>query len=286
VGTRLEQILASASAVKPFPRVAQQALALLDDPMVSSAKLSSVVSLDAGVTAAVLKAANSAAYARSRQVDDLKQALALLGNAKFRELIFASASAPFLAASQPGYHLAPGSLWRHSVATSVLAEQLASQAKLELRSGLLFTAGLLHDLGKSVLSQFVEREAAEITRLVQAGQTFLEAERQVLGVHHAELGAQVAERWNFSRELVELIRFHHEPHLRPESKPLAALHVAAVVSELTTVTGSADAFSQKADERAVKLLGLHRTDLEAAVAEAHVRLTQAEALLAMAPVRS
>lgn len=287
MGTHVDQILASASAVKPFPKVAQQALSLLDDPMVSAGKLSDVISLDAGVTAAVLKAANSAAFARARRVDDLKQALGLLGNSRFRELVFASASAPFLAASQPGYHLTEGNLWRHSVATSLLAEQLAREARLEVAGGLLFTAGLLHDIGKSVLNQYVEAAAAEIQRVVkEQGKTFLEAELQVLGVHHAELGARLAERWNFSPALVELIRFHHEPHLRPESKPLAALHLAAVLSELTFVTGGVDAFAQKGDERCVKLLGLHRKDLEAAVAEVHFKLAQAEALLSMAPVKN
>ncbi len=250
--------------------------------MVSAGKLVEVISLDAGVTAAVLKAANSASLARTRPVDDLKQALALLGNARFRELVFASASAPFLASGQAGYQLSPGELWRHSVATSLLAEQLARQAKLEV-GGTLFTAGLLHDLGKSVLSQYVEAGAADILSLVKQGRSFLEAELEVLGMHHAELGAQVAERWNFGPELVELIRFHHEPEARPQSKPLAALHVANALCQLSGVSSGVDGLAQRGHDASVKLLGLTRKDLEASLAELHSRLAQAEALVAMAP---
>lgn len=154
----VERILASAAALKPFPKVAQRALALLDDPLVSATKLVDVIALDAALTVAVLKVANSASFARTRQVADLKQALALLGNARFRELVFASAAVPFLSAAHAGYQLSAGELWRHSVATALLAQQLAKQAGLPEAGSMLFTAGLLHDLGKSILSQYVQSE--------------------------------------------------------------------------------------------------------------------------------
>ncbi len=283
--TCVEQILSGAAALKPFPKVAQRALALLDDPLVGAGKLVEVVSLDAAVTAAVLKAANSATYGRTRPVDDLKQALALLGNTRFRELVFASASAPFLAAAQPGYQLSAGELWRHGVATSLLAEHLARLAKLEL-GDVLFTAGLLHDLGKVVLSQFVEAGAGDITSLVKReGRSFLAAEEAVLGINHAELGARIAERWNFSPQLVELIRYHHQPEARPTSKPLAALHVANALCELAGVTTGVDGLAQRSHEASVKLLGLGRREVEGALAELPLKLAQAEALLAMAPRR-
>jgi putative nucleotidyltransferase with HDIG domain len=280
VNPRVDQILASAAALRPFPKVAQRALALLDDPMVSAGKLVEVISLDAAVTASVLKAANSAAFGRARQIDDLRQALTLMGNARFRELVFASASAPFLSAGQGGYQLAPGDLWRHSVATSLLAEHLAKVAGLELR-GVLFTAGLLHDLGKVVLSQFVEAGAADILARVKQGSSFLEAELEVLGLHHAELGARMAEKWNFSPELIELIRYHHEPSRLPESKPLAALHVANALCELSGVTSGVDGLAQRSDDSSVRLLGLTRKDLEGAMAELHMGLAHAESLLQM-----
>ena len=283
---RVEQILASAAALRPFPKVAQRALALLDDPMVSAGKLVEVISLDAALTAAVLKAANSATFARTRQVDDLKQALSLLGNGRFRELVFASAAAPFLSSSQVGYQLSPGDLWRHSVATSLLAQELAKRSKLDA-GPLLFTAGLLHDLGKAVLSEYVEAGAGDILTLVKTkGRTFLEAELEVLGMHHAELGARVAERWNFSPEMVELIRFHHEPELRPQSKPLAALHVANALTQLSGVSAGVDGLQQRSHEASVKLLGLTRKDLEASLAELHSKLAAAESLVGMAPPRA
>lgn len=282
----VERILASAAALKPFPKVAQRALALLDDPLVSATKLVDVISLDAALTVAVLKAANSAALARTRQVADLKQALALLGNARFRELVFASAAVPFLSAAHAGYQLSAGELWRHSVATALLAQQLARQAALPPEDvATLFTAGLLHDLGKSILSQYVQAGTGDIMALVkEQGRSFLDAELAVLGMHHAELGALVAERWNFAPGLVELIRYHHEPELKPDSKPLAALHVANALTQLFGVSTGVDGLIQRGHEASVKALGLTRKDLEVALAELPGKLGEADSLLQMAPV--
>jgi putative nucleotidyltransferase with HDIG domain len=280
----VERILASAAALKPFPRVAQRALALLADPLVSATKLVEVIQLDAALTVAVLKAANSAALARTRQVVDLKQALSLLGNARFRELVFASAAVPFLSSEQAGYHLSAGELWRHGVATALLAQQLAKDAGLENVSSTLFTAGLLHDLGKSVLSQYVAEGARDIMALVEGeGRSFIEAEREVLGMHHAELGAQLAERWNFAPELVELIRYHHEPERQPDSRPLAALHLANALTQLVGVSTGIDGLVQRGHDASARLLGLTRKQVEAAFAELPQGLEEADALLQLAP---
>ena len=274
-------ILASAGSLKPFPKAAQRVLELLQDPLVSAGKLVEVLGLDAGLTTAVLKAANSVAMRRSRQVDDVRQALSVMGNERFRELVFASASVGFLQGGQEGYQLSPGDLWKHSVATSLMAEVVARLAGLP-KLPVLFTAGLLHDLGKGVLGHFVKGSAGQILLKVHEGGAFLEAERAVLGIDHAELGARIVERWNFSPEMAELIRYHHAPGERPESKPLAVLHVAQALSELYGVGPGADALAQRADEGAVKLLGLRRKDLEAAMAELHQKLAEAEALLGLA----
>jgi putative nucleotidyltransferase with HDIG domain len=281
VSRTIDTILASAATLKPFPKVAVRALELLEDPLVSAGRLVEVLALDATLTATMLKAANSAAVRRSRHVDDLKQALAMLGNQRFRELVFASASVEYLSGNQDGYQLTTGDLWRHSVATSLMVEILRQAAGLPANPA-LFTAALLHDLGKAVLSSYVEAEGKTILALVAQGQTFLDAERVVLGVDHAELGALIVERWNFSPELASLIRYHHTPEARATSKPLAVLHVANVLSQLYGMGPGVDALAQRTTDAPVELLGLTRRQLEASLAELHEKLTQADTLLEMA----
>lgn len=277
----VEKILTSASSLKPFPKVAQKALALLDDPNVSASKLVEVIELDGPLTATVLRTVNSAYHARAQRTDNLKQALAFLGNKPFREIVFASASVGFLSSEQPGYDLSAGDLWRHSVATSQMTQILCEMVK-RTPSAALFTAALLHDIGKSVLTTYVADKTALILEEVKKGRSFFEAEQAVLEMDHAELGARIAEGWKFSPEMVELIRFHHQPERRPESHEVAILYLANVLCQLYGLGGGIDGLAQRAYGSVLVKLGLKHRDLEVAVAELHGRLEKTQALLGLA----
>jgi putative nucleotidyltransferase with HDIG domain len=280
VPSPVAEILASAAKLQPFPKVAQKALELLENPDVSATKLVQVIELDAHLTAAVLRTVNSAFHALPQRVDNLKQALTYLGNGPFRELIFGTASAPFLASGQQGYDLSPGDLWRHSVAVSLMTQVLCE--RLERKPGpALFTAALLHDLGKAVLSSFVHDRTVPILELVKKGVSFLEAERTVLEMDHAELGARIAEGWNFSPQMVELIRYHHEPERRPESAEVAILYLSNLVCQLYGLGGGVDALAMKGQGSVLVKLNLKLKDVEAAMAELHVRLAKAESMLSL-----
>lgn len=276
----LDDIMASAASLRPFSKVAHKALALLEDPDVSVARLLEVISLDTALTAAALKAANSARYGRPQGVDTLKQALSLLGNQVFKEIVFVSASAPVLGSEQPGYDLSAGDLWKHSVATSLMTQVLCERVK-HVPGSALFSAGLLHDLGKSVLGTYVHERASQVQEEVRRGRTFLEAERAVLGVDHAELGARIAEAWSFSPAMVELIRYHHEPDARPDSLDVAILSLANLLCQMYGLGGGADGLVQRASKSVLVRLDLHHRDVEAVLAELHVRTARAAGLLAL-----
>lgn len=274
----VEQILKAASKLPPFPRVAQRVLDLLKDPLVSASQLVEVVQLDPGLTANCLKAVNTAFYGLPRSVDNLGQALTFLGNARFIEVVLNSASLELLRDGQPGYELPQGELWRHSLATALLTQILAQRAKLKPSSA-LYTAALLHDIGKVALGSFVGDKTAEILKLVEAGSSFLEAERKVLGLDHARLGGKIALDWRFSREMVELIAFHHEPEQRPGSLEVAILYLANLVCQMMGIGGGVDGLAYRGRTAVMELLSLKEKDLERAMADLHEHLVRAESLL-------
>lgn len=280
----VQQILATANKLQPFPQVAQKALALLDDPDVGVNKLVEVIELDANLTATVLRAVNSAHYALRQRVDNVRQALAYLGNKPFRELVFASASAQFMTSGQLGYDMSPGDLWRHSIAVSLMTQVISERVSWKPGPA-LFTAALLHDIGKSVLTTFVQKEAQQILAMVKESGTFLEAEKAVLGMDHAELGGRIVENWRFSPQMVELIRFHHDPEGRPENTEVAILYLSNVLCQLYGLGSGVDGLHQKGHSSVLERLKLKQRDLEAALAELHVRLGKAEALLGLVPLK-
>jgi putative nucleotidyltransferase with HDIG domain len=108
-----------------------------------------------------------------------------------------------------GYELPPGDLWRHSIAVAIAAEAL-TKGKPGIGDD-IFTPALLHDAGKLVLGKFVKEDLAAIENIVAKGIPAAIAESMVLGVDHAEIGARVLQHWSFPRQVVNAVRWHHDP---------------------------------------------------------------------------
>ena len=276
--TMLKQIIASISELPPFPKVAQRLLTMTEDLEIGADKLAEVAQLDASITANMLKLVNSAMFTLPRRVDNMEQALAYLGTQKFRELLLTSFTSGMLAGSQPGYDMPAGELWKHSLATALMTKILAARAGHEPGPS-LYTAALLHDIGKVVLSNFIQEKIPEINELVKKGSSFLEAEQAALGLDHAKLGALIAKSWQFSDHMIYLIGYHHQPEERPEWKDLALLYLANVLCDLMGLGVGRHGLAIRSRENALRLLKLKQVDLEHAMLELHDKLGQAESLV-------
>jgi len=211
----IPQILKSLKNLPPFPMVAQRALLLLNKPEVSIQEMVEVVKFDPAITANILRISNSAYFGLRREIHSLHQALMLLGTQELLKIIIASGATRLFAGATPGYFPERRGLWRHSVSVALMTDLLARELSLGDRA-LGFTAGLLHDIGKLVLSLYVEKKFAEIMELVLTrGLAFQVAEKEILGTDHAEMGGEMARLWDFPDRLRLVIRFHHLD--KPES---------------------------------------------------------------------
>ncbi len=276
--TMLKEIVASISKLPPFPKVAQRLMSMTENLDIGADKLAEVVQLDAAITANMLKLVNSAIYTLPRRVDNMEQALAYLGTQKFRELILTSFTSGMLSDSQPGYDMPAGELWKHSLATALMTNILAARAGHEPGSA-LYTSALLHDIGKVVLSTFVQEKVPAILGLVDKGRSFLEAEQEVLGLDHAKLGALIAKTWKFTDDMIYLIGYHHQPEKKPEWKDLSILYLANVICGMMGLGVGVHGLAVRSKEDALRLLGLKQVDLEHSMVELHDRLGQAESMV-------
>ncbi|HIE03679.1 MAG TPA: HDOD domain-containing protein, partial [Candidatus Latescibacteria bacterium] len=128
-------------------------------------------------------------------------------------------------------------------------------------SGEAFTAGLLHDIGKLVMREHLKAEFLEVLGKVQQGKAFLEAERELLGVTHAEIGNWLAERWNFPAVLQEAILYHHDPGKARKEPMLAAIvHFADVICRHGRVGFSGDHVIPPLDEAVYDVLSPKLTE--------------------------
>jgi putative nucleotidyltransferase with HDIG domain len=161
------------------------------------------------------------------------------------------------------HDLDQGDLWRDSVVCALLSRIIAKRLNREA-SLAHFTAGLVHDIGKMVLSKFVKDYFEEIKSLTQKRElSFVEAEREVLGIDHAELGGRITEQWKFPCSIVSAVRYHHTPLLTSESDEVVQLvYLCDTVALMTGIGGGADALSYHAYEEVMKQCNLKEKDIE------------------------
>ncbi len=204
-------ILAKVRSVPSMPSVVVKLRKYLSDPEVSFEELAKVIEYDPGLTANLLQLANSAYFGWSRRIKTVKEAITRLGTNRIFQMVLCMSVAPLVRKPVKGYDMESDGLWQHSIATAICAEQLAKIKNIP-GSEEAFTAGLLHDMGKILLGTFVEVDDQPIKDLVtNEGLSFNEAERQVLGIDHAEAAAELLKYWKLPENVVAAARWHHSP---------------------------------------------------------------------------
>lgn len=205
----LHSIIASIDRLTPFPRIARRAFEIATDKDVSIDDLIDVVQYDQVITSKCLQLCNSSYFWIKEEVVSLRRAVVILGTLNIVKIILAHCiKIPEYTGAHDGYGLGEGELWRHSVSCAVLSGLLAGAAGLH-GDATLFTAALLHDVGKLVLSPFAEEKASEIEAMLKSGHSVIETEKALFEIDHAELGGMIAAGWNFPAILINSIREHH-----------------------------------------------------------------------------
>ena len=206
----IDDIVGGIETLAPVPPIATQILALAEDQDACMRKIADLIRHDPSTTANILKVCNSAYFGLVQKVESVQDALTLLGLDKVTELVLLNCLSNSLGGSQHGYGLGEGQLWRHAVTSAHVSVSLARRIGGDFNKHLLYTAALLKDIGKLVLSRYVAFTLEKINSLVDSqGFSFNEAEKSVIGISHEDLGAMVAERWSFSDRMVNIIRNHH-----------------------------------------------------------------------------
>jgi len=258
-----EAILARIDALPALPAAAYRLTRIIQDPDCRLKDVVDTIRFDSSVTAQLLRICNSAYYGLARRIVAVEDAVRLLGMSKVVQLALAAHARSLLSGTQAGYGLQAGALWMHSVGVA-LASQKIAQRSCGSAAATLFTAGLLHDIGKIVLNEHLADAYVRVAaRVVEEGLSFPDAEMAELGFTHAELGARVAERWQLPEEIVRSIRYHHTPsQLEPADPIVDAVHAADVVCLLMGVGGGDDGQMYRADAGAIQRLALDRSAIE------------------------
>ena len=251
--------------LEPMPVSLPRLAGILADPGSSMQEIVRIIEYDPALTANTLRMANSAAFAPRDAIVSVHDAVIRLGGGRVLQLAVGDRMKTYMGSSCTAYRLGEKELWRHSVTAALGADLLSRHATVSIPP-VAFTAALLHDIGKIIITRRVNEELRQqIVDLAQSkGLPFFEAERTVLGISHAEIGGVVAKRWSFPKILVDCIALHHDPDQENHTSiALDAVHISNVVAKTLAVGMGIEEMNMVACANSAKRLGLTPTKFEA-----------------------
>ncbi|NQT68573.1 MAG: HDOD domain-containing protein [Desulfobacteraceae bacterium] len=247
-------ILGAVDNLPPTPNILHKARAIIADPNSSFKELEKLIINDQAFAVKIIKIANSSYYGRVKKVSSIQDATVIIGMKNLSELITIASASSLFKKTLIGYELPARAIWRHSIGVAFGAKIIAGMKYPALADD-AFSAGLIHDVGKLILDEYVyERKEAFQEFMYDGQQTFLEAEKEILGFEHAEIAAKVCKKWNFPKSITVAIRYHHQPSRLMSNKLAHIIHVADQITESTGM--DIDGITLESSGNSLEVVGL------------------------------
>ena len=207
------EILAKVQEIPPLSTSASKLVALMGRTDNDLRNTVHIIGCDAALTARVLRVVNSAAFALMEPTTSIVRAVSYLGEKMILAVALDACMGSILRRPPTGYEGKSGALWEHNLRAAIASRETAKFAREAISMDIAFTGGILHDIGKAVLSEFLNGSAGDIILKIDSGEAadYISAEHQMLGTDHSAVGYEIARFWELASPLPEIIRFHHTP---------------------------------------------------------------------------
>jgi putative nucleotidyltransferase with HDIG domain len=282
-----------ADRIKAMPMlstVSTKLLDLLNDENHSIKDVAHIVEVDASLTTKILRAANSVAYAPRVPVTSISASINKMGEKVVTGIAVEACSAQVFKKPLEGYDSAEGELWDHSLCAAIGARVLASYAREKPSANTAFTAGLLHDIGKSVISELLKGNTDDMVAQFDDGRadSFLTAEQKIARIDHADLGYELAIHWKLPESLALAIKYHHKPqNVDDKYRNLVyAVHLGDIIAMMAGIGTGVDCLSYKIAEDYNDYINLSEEQLSVAVMDVQEEFIKTKQAILGQPVES
>jgi HD-like signal output (HDOD) protein/CheY-like chemotaxis protein len=264
-----------------LPTVYTEVDRLCKNPDVSSDELSKVIETDPSITLKLLNLSNSAFFGFTRQIKSVRDAISLLGNKTVQNTILSIAIFEVTKDLGGSAGLDKNEFWLHSTAAGSVARFLSN--KLSLGRDEAFTSGIVHDMGKIILDALYSDFYAEVlTKVSESPITIYDAEEDVIGLNHCQIGLELAQAWNLPPELSEAVAYHHRPSIAEKDKEIASLvNLGDAIARELGVGSGGDQAEVKAHPAALKRLQVTQDQLEEWTPEIQEAVDKDKAILSI-----
>lgn len=260
----IDSILKSVDMIPAFPLAIQKVTELLSDKDYAVADVVNVIKYDQAITANILKISNSAYFGARQKISTIHDAVVYLGQYQLIRAVQTAGILKIFQKGGKGYASQARDFWEHAVAVALMSQILCR--KIQGREDpILYTAALLHDVGKVIMGEYVQDYFQKIIGLVHERKcSFLDAEEELIGINHANLGGRIAEHWNFPPEIRDAIAYHHRPDLLGEEGNTNAslVYLSDQACRMMGLAGGVDALAYTGMEDVMRHFDLRTADLE------------------------
>lgn len=242
--------------VSSLPLVLIRLNEAVNNPFTAIIDIGKIISEDQGLTARLLRIANSPFYSYPSKVDTITKAITIIGTQQIMDLVLAT-SAMKLFKGIPGELITMESFWHHSIACGSIARILA-QFRREQNIERFFVAGVLHDIGRLVICTKMPQEALELlTRCKNNSEIMYKVEREALRFDHADVGEVLLKEWKLPASLIEMVAFHHYPsRAKNYGIDASTIHIADIIAHALQIGNSGELLVPPLDSAAWDMIKL------------------------------
>ena len=254
---RVRRLVEKVHGLPTLPMMLSTINNMVLNPRTSAKEVAQLISTDPALTSKVLQVVNSPFYGFPNRITTVTHAIVILGFNTMKSIVLSSTIFDLFRKDSRAGGFDRAEFWKHSIACGSAAKALGRRIGYSALEE-IFIAGLLHDIGKLVLDQFLhEKYVAALEEARRREILLLEAEQEILGITHADVGAWLFEKWSLSRGLVETTRCHHNTSLAREAQKLAeVIHAADILARAVRYGSGGDGKIPALSESAWKSLGL------------------------------
>lgn len=243
-----------------LPEIAHNLLNLTNDPLFSIDELKSIIEKDPAISARIISVANSAFFGASVRTSMLDDAIARIGINNVKSIAVGISVLTLFGESKITSDYKR--LFNHSVIVGLTARSLARKFRTIIGENILLD-GLLHDLGCLVLSNYFPEVYQNIMDSFQCSRSLLDAEKNIIGYSHAEIGFWLAGQWNLPNTVLDTILYHHTPSLSKNNvKRVAVIHIADYIVTKDILSPFEKDPNYSLDQDSFAILGISDNDLK------------------------
>lgn len=245
-----------------IPVIAQEVLGRLSDDMLSVDKLEDIIEKDPAISAKILSVANSAFFGFQISTDALGSAIMRIGFNNVKNIALGISLITILDDGKRGKAFDYKRIFNHSVAVGFTGRLLARNLKLDNAEEALMI-GMLHDLGYMVLSRYFPEKYEDVLFTFNEGKSLLDAENQVLGFTHSDMGYWLAEEWKLPDIILDVNLYHHCPSSSTRNeKSIAVIHVADYLTAMNIMSPVENDPAYPLDPSSLEILGISEAELK------------------------